>query len=168
MSTCRSSCIIANVQSYGPIHLLYNKTCKSAHCTKKWWGFIGSIINVTQKHNLKRKKLSKPRKALYVSQKYGNPGNLIWRGRRIHGLLKPIHIGRLIFIDIPYVSVSWQPPKYDIPLVSVRIALLQFAKALRFLHDSLHLDGFAFVNVSQKHNLKRKKLSKPRKALYVS
>ena len=87
---------------------------------------------------------------------------------RIHGLLKPIYVERLISIDIPYVSVSWQPPKYDIPLVSVRIALLQFAKALRFLHDSLHLDGFAFVNVSQKHNLKRKKLSKPRKALYVS
>ena len=84
------------------------------------------------KTQFKAENAIKPRKVLYVSQKYGNPGNLIWRGRRIHGLLKPIHIGMLIFIDIPYVSVSWQPPKYYIPLVSVRIALLQFAKVLRF------------------------------------
>ena len=102
-----------------------------------------------------------------MSQKYGKTGNQIPREENTRSA-KANPYRNLIFIDIPYVSVSWQPPKYDIPLVSVRIALLQFAKALRFLHDSLHLDGFAFVNVSQKHNLKRKKLSKPRKALYVS
>ena len=66
------------------------------------------------------------------------------------------------------VSVAWGGPNLTIPLVSVRIAFVEFKKVLYFLHGSLYFHVFAIANVTRTFKNKPNLIRKPRKALYVS
>ena len=110
----------------------------------------------------------KTKKTIIREQKARQNRKLIPGSPRIDGQLRPIHIGRSFFIDIPMVSVAWGGPNLTIPLVSVRIAFAEFLKVLYFLHVSLYFHVFAIVNVTRTLKNKPKLMRKPRKPLYVS
>ena len=87
---------------------------------------------------------------------------------RIDGQLRPLHIGRGFFVDIPQVSVAWGGPNLTIPLVSVRIAFVEFPKVLYFLHVSLYFHVFGIADVTRTLKNKLGLMRKPRKPLYVT